>query len=1361
MKRITAILLSFIIFAGLVPSSLAQSNDYYIYVSPSGDDSAPGTKEKPLATLNGAKIAVRKARNSIEEGNIVVTFEPGRYEFDSTVVFENIDSGNDRVKITYRAEKPDTVSFVGSKIIDTSDFEPVTDPSVRARLQEDVRNKIGQLDLKKSGINEIVNYLRPPHYYGEVGLPIYKLYLDNSEQMMSRYPNEEYARTGKIINPGTVKNPGISIDTTAEPIIFQTNLERASKWATAPDAMIEGFFKYDWAYDVLYLDTVNENNEVITKNSTTALGIQSNMRYAVMNLMEEIDIPGEYYIDRENLILYYYPPYPITSDMQMEISLMTEDMIHLSEVSNITFERLSFEKTRGSGIIIENSENVSILGCKFQNIGKSAVQAEGHDIEIRSNNFSYIGGDCITIDGGNRTTLIPSNNRVVNNHIYRYSLVGKTYTNGVEIYGCGNIVENNLIHNAPHQGIWFEGNDNKIRYNEINDALKSSADAGVIYAGRDQVSRGNEISYNYIHNANYTEYLHGRVADAYTLQDFGIYMDDNFSGTWAHHNVIADAVTGMIYGNGSDLKIHDNIIYNAIQAWKVGNDETLTQAQWVASVLPGGEVYNKAVKQPFRGRVWQSHYPELKNYFLTTPNLQYPRNCVVYDNLAYQTDEFYIEPVEGKAMSEAALQVENNIVIKNEDIFVDVENQDFAIKDEKILENMPGLAEIDMSKIGLFVDEYRTEIELKDTSFKKISPKINYTGVDNLSSFFMWEDFVGADRYRLTIAKDPEFKEIVFDEETRYNYCTVEGLESRKTDYYWDVTAYVNVRQMQAEYKAEGGAYKFTTTLYEKVDKTTFEDLFISAKEKLSQIVEGAKPGEYPVGTKEKYKDVVERATELDNNPHPYQSEIDAMCDEFETASKNLSAVRNKGYKNLSDMLDSNWVTEAGTVSVEGNNITLTGSGTGAGTYDINPDVYELLNFKMQADFSDGLVGLAARQSHPEVIIWNRTKGNERNDGYYVVIKSDVIELQRFIASDSDAMIKVVPNTFIEANKEYDIVFGAVDVEGGVRIILRCNGETIFDEIDSSNPVYDKGAFSISNSSANGYIRVSAVTELPSGDIFDTTGTYKENREQTLSVLLNKAKEKLSQIVEGETPGAYAVGTKEEYQKVIDAAEAVKNPTDLTLDEFNSLIAQLKAAGRRVDGNVIKGYKNFADLLSGKWVNGTNIVAVDNEAITLSSNTSSAGTYDVAVESYEILNFNMKFNLSDGWVGIAARQTHPETLIWERTAENKTNNGYFIVIKPEQIELQRFIDSNSDAMIKVIPNTFFKNDTEYNVEFGAINVEDGVRILLKCNGMTVFDEIDNEEPIYEKGCFAICNASKKGFIKLSKVSELPEGSVAE
>ena len=75
---------------------------------------------------------------------------------------------------------------------------------------------------------------------------------------------------------------------------------------------------------------------------------------------------------------------------------------------------------------------------------------------------------------GDRRTLTPGNNAVINCDIYRVNRWDRTYKAPVNIDGAGNHIVNNHLHNCPGGGIYLHGNDHRIEYNEFDHLLTYS-----------------------------------------------------------------------------------------------------------------------------------------------------------------------------------------------------------------------------------------------------------------------------------------------------------------------------------------------------------------------------------------------------------------------------------------------------------------------------------------------------------------------------------------------------------------------------------------------------------------------------------------------------------------------------------------------------------------------------------------------------------------------------------------------------------------------------------------------------------------------------------------------------------------------
>ena len=161
----------------------------------------------------------------------------------------------------------------------------------------------------------------------------------------------------------------------------------------------------------------------------------------------------------------------------------------------------------------------------------------------------------MSINGGDSWNLISSENVVYNNYIHDWARVEATYRSGISIGGCGNLVSHNEICNSPHQAIGWGGPNHIFEYNEIYNVLTETADCGVFYGGRNYISHGCIIRYNYIHDIGFEG-----IDNA-----FGIYFDDGMTGQTAYGNIIMNVTgRGFLIGGGRDNRVYNNIIINVI-----------------------------------------------------------------------------------------------------------------------------------------------------------------------------------------------------------------------------------------------------------------------------------------------------------------------------------------------------------------------------------------------------------------------------------------------------------------------------------------------------------------------------------------------------------------------------------------------------------------------------------------------------------------------------------------------------------------------------------------------------------------------------------------------------------------------------
>ena len=212
-------LLAVLLIALMLPVSASAAKKFYVAVNGndawSGRRAVPnrGKTDGPFATLEKARDAVRKLkeRGHVPSGGITVWVRGGNYKVAGTFKLEAEDSGSEKSPIVYRAFKGEKPVFSGA--VRVTDFKPVSDPAILARLPEESRTKVVQADLKALGITDIAP-LQLGGFAGGLGFrthPLMELFFNGHALPLARWPNQGFvhvAKTGgEATAPGGTANP--------------------------------------------------------------------------------------------------------------------------------------------------------------------------------------------------------------------------------------------------------------------------------------------------------------------------------------------------------------------------------------------------------------------------------------------------------------------------------------------------------------------------------------------------------------------------------------------------------------------------------------------------------------------------------------------------------------------------------------------------------------------------------------------------------------------------------------------------------------------------------------------------------------------------------------------------------------------------------------------------------------------------------------------------------------------------------------------------------------------------------------------------------------------------------------------------
>jgi len=229
--------------------------------------------------------------------------------------------------------------------------------------------------------------------------------------------------------------------------------------------------RYNWWNDIVTIKSVDEATRTITFAKNCSYPTRPNDRYFIQNLLEELDSPGEWYLDSTNSTLYFWPPSPLEGKALVAPAIKT--LLKLDRgASDVVIRGLSIECCSGTAVELKGTTNCLIAGCTLRNIGDingSAIDiADGKNNGASGNDISEVGRHGISLSGGNKVTLEDAGNYAENNHIHHMGVYYKQGC-GVSVAGCGNRVTHNLIHDGPRFAIQAYGTKHLVEYNHIHD----------------------------------------------------------------------------------------------------------------------------------------------------------------------------------------------------------------------------------------------------------------------------------------------------------------------------------------------------------------------------------------------------------------------------------------------------------------------------------------------------------------------------------------------------------------------------------------------------------------------------------------------------------------------------------------------------------------------------------------------------------------------------------------------------------------------------------------------------------------------------------------------------------------------------
>ncbi len=679
------------------------------------------------------KFRKLKLQKGLPQGGAEILFKKGIYRIDETLILDESLSGEPGKPVILRSYPGEKAIFQGGTALVYENFHPITTPGIKERiLDKKAAEKVLEIDLKASGITELGMSSRRGYGFRKEALPEAVFNVNGETQTLARYPNASYS---KMIE-----------EVTDSKYSFICRDEHITNWALAKDIWMDGSICKPWEWsmnevesiDPLTLEIKLKHPEYSAIDSTTPI-------FHFKNLLEEIDKPGEYYIDAEEAKLYYLPSEDFGPKSSIYLSVLKEDMVEFSEnASYIWLEGFLFENGRAGGISVDGSHN-RIMDCEIRCFSKTGITVAGKHQQIIDSRIHHTGMEAVILNTRrtNDRLLIPSCNVLVNSEVDHFSLWHRAYKPGLRMQGVGTGVSHCLLHHGPHMGITVSGNNHVFEYTDVHHTPEEFSDMLSMYiiTGNSPQHRGTVVRRSYFHDVN-TKWKQGA----------GVYMDNETFGVAVYENFFYNSGgdesgwSVMIHGGGDNI-VRSNVFVDCAFPFMVSTRlNTYAKDHFPRYLKRWSRTFSE--RYPFMDTTACKHliyYPELVHFFddddgsrASTPytfepvendtgeiqnywTLRTPATNVFENNLVYNSSdhpfkmgeekegvreirEFYVvngfRYKDGKLLD--LLIHSNNHLWKNDPGFVDYQGLDFTIKENApVLEKIPGLETIPFRKIGL------------------------------------------------------------------------------------------------------------------------------------------------------------------------------------------------------------------------------------------------------------------------------------------------------------------------------------------------------------------------------------------------------------------------------------------------------------------------------------------------------------------------------------------------------------------------------------------------------------------------------------------------------------------------------------
>jgi len=322
------------------------------YVAPAGDDANPGTLDEPFASLHRAQLAVRQKAGG-------VFLRGGIYYLPETLVFTASDSGTPAVPIVFQAWRDERPVISGGVRLEKLDWQPYRDGIFQANVPDDLQTE--------------------------------EIFINGERQILARYPN---------YNPAAQYFDGFAADA------ISTN--RVARWADPAGGYFHAMHPSLWGDFTWRITGKNDQGGVTLEGgwqNNRGAAAHRSIRF-VENIFEELDAPGEWFLNSKTHVLYFYPPAGLDLKNAVVEATRLRNLVEFrgseaQPVRFVTLRGLTFRQAartvmdtkeplvrsdwaiyRGGAVFFAGAEDCALEDCFLDQVGGNAIFVNNYNRRV-------------------------------------------------------------------------------------------------------------------------------------------------------------------------------------------------------------------------------------------------------------------------------------------------------------------------------------------------------------------------------------------------------------------------------------------------------------------------------------------------------------------------------------------------------------------------------------------------------------------------------------------------------------------------------------------------------------------------------------------------------------------------------------------------------------------------------------------------------------------------------------------------------------------------------------------------------------------------------------------------------------------